>query len=125
MTKYVFRTIKQPGDIWIIYCPPLNLPTEAIYSQDDIDNILMPWKNWRDSLPGFQSATNTLIDTNTYQNESIFDTLANAQNFITQLQNPEVVVNQNFRNLYNQKKIDYNTNYSISTWLEDENGNII
>ena len=130
MVKYKRSYVKRPEDIWTLYIPQLNgeINSSLLYNQSDIDNTLIPWKEFRDSFPGFISSEAVLnVENNNVTTVTLLDNLARAIEFHSTFYSsnsniPQILA---MRNLVTAIAQAYPTVYTVESLVCDADGNVL
>jgi len=119
MAKYISNIKKDSPDEPWLKLNDINY-TSKIFTKDEVDNIIIPHRDFVHSLPGFQSSNVSIIDSVTMEIVTEFDTLDNANNALQLLTPPytEDSIQDKLHQLVTKKRNDLNVNYTITSRVE-------
>jgi len=119
MAKYIY-TIKKgsPDEPWMKLND--NNYIIKIFTKDEIEFVMIPYRDFVHSLPGFQSSYTSIIDSVTMEIVTEFNTLDNANNALQLLAPPFTTdsIQDKLHQLVTKKRNDLNVNYTITNRVE-------
>lgn len=121
MARILITITKQNDDPWILLKRDL---TQAVFSQEEIDNVIAPYYQYIKALPGYNYEQSSVeITGNTSVSTIVFDTIENAANAYLKLYpSDEQTLDQVVKNknqLIKQKMQEAGVHYSFSTILDN------
>jgi len=121
MAKYIYTITKgSPDEIWMNMSDLDFLKNN--FTQEEINNVLMRYKNFVSSLPGYQSSSVNTISDVSKEFITTFDTLDNANNAYQQLVRPYAnnSIQEIMQTLMIRKREELNLNYTITFKVEPQ-----
>jgi len=119
MAKYIRTVTKStPEQIWLNLSDPNILL--KYFTTNEVEDIITPYKNFVQSLPGYQSSVKNVINPLTMEIVTLFDTIENANNALTQLSRPftpGTIQDKQFE-LVKSKKQELDLNYTVTHRVE-------
>jgi hypothetical protein len=119
MANYILTLKKSSADqVWLKMNDKKFL--ESNFTASEVTDILTPYKNFVESLPGYQSSNTNIIDSVTMEIITTFDTIENANNALTQLTPPFTSdsIQDKQHQLITSKRQELGVTYTISNRVE-------